>query len=232
MISFANMLARVKRQHPGMDDDEAQDLAHQWCCEASEEDEQREDSPSIEDTLPEEVLALRNELREDSDGEPPEDPPSAEDEARRAEIITMAKDRHGEEGEVEIDDNAKLSEGDDNGAYVQAWVWVPFEGTKFDRETPSSPIARDAASIGARFIELLKAEMSPLQFAQVQSWNAAETDPRICHSHDFCDANMVMLAAFWDAGMQTVDTDEERALWDAAWAWAKANGLGQEAANG
>lgn len=38
---------------------------------------------------------------------------------------TLAKKRHGRDGEVEIDDNAIISHGDDPGAYVQAWVWVP-----------------------------------------------------------------------------------------------------------
>ena len=39
-----------------------------------------------------------------------------------------AKRRWGDEGFVEIDDNAKVSRADDPdaepGAYVQAWVWV------------------------------------------------------------------------------------------------------------
>ena len=30
------------------------------------------------------------------------------------------------DGEVEIDLDAVVSRGDDSGAYVQAWVWVPF----------------------------------------------------------------------------------------------------------
>lgn len=29
-----------------------------------------------------------------------------------------------DEGTCEIDENAKISNGDDDGAYVQAWVWV------------------------------------------------------------------------------------------------------------
>lgn len=41
-------------------------------------------------------------------------------------------------GELEIDGNAVVSEdledGDENGAYVLAWQWVSFEGTKFDKE--------------------------------------------------------------------------------------------------
>ncbi len=33
-----------------------------------------------------------------------------------------------------VDDNAQLSEGNDNGCYVAAWVWVGFGGTKYDKE--------------------------------------------------------------------------------------------------
>lgn len=29
---------------------------------------------------------------------------------------------------------AQISEGDDNGCYVQAWVWCDFEGTELDKE--------------------------------------------------------------------------------------------------
>lgn len=35
-----------------------------------------------------------------------------------------AREKYGREGEIEIDDNAVISRGDDKGAYVQAWVWV------------------------------------------------------------------------------------------------------------
>ena len=58
---------------------------------------------------------------------------------RTKDIIKMAKDQYQSEGYVEVDSNAKLSEGDDNGTYVQAWVWVCFAGTKYDKnsEEPS-----------------------------------------------------------------------------------------------
>ena len=55
-------------------------------------------------------------------------------EERRVDIIELAREHHGEEGAVEIDDQATVSEGDDNGCYVQAWVWVDFAETKFDKE--------------------------------------------------------------------------------------------------
>ena len=43
------------------------------------------------------------------------------DEAYRA----AATQRWHREGEIEIDSNAVVSKGDDPGAYVAAWVWVP-----------------------------------------------------------------------------------------------------------
>ncbi len=53
----------------------------------------------------------------------------AEADDRRLEIVELARNEHQKDGEAEIDDNAQLSEGNDNGCYVQAWVWVGFSGT-------------------------------------------------------------------------------------------------------
>jgi len=36
-----------------------------------------------------------------------------------------AKELYHEEGEIEVDNDARVSTGDDDGAYVAAWVWVP-----------------------------------------------------------------------------------------------------------
>jgi len=54
---------------------------------------------------------------------------------RRTAIVKLAFDQCHKDGEVEVDENAEVSEGDDNGAYVQAWVWVDFGGTQFDKES-------------------------------------------------------------------------------------------------
>jgi hypothetical protein len=43
-----------------------------------------------------------------------------------AEFRARARELHGIDGEVEVDSGAVVSRGDDPGAYVQAWVWVPF----------------------------------------------------------------------------------------------------------
>lgn len=48
-------------------------------------------------------------------------------------------------------------------------------------------------------------------------------DPRICYSHDYCDANMVMLAAFEDAVGRELnfDSDADLHLWEEAWDLAR-----------
>lgn len=39
---------------------------------------------------------------------------------------------HAEGGKIEIDADAKVSRGDDPGAYVAAWVWVPDDAIGTD----------------------------------------------------------------------------------------------------
>lgn len=57
-----------------------------------------------------------------------------EAEGRRRAIIKLAKSTIEKEGKLEIDSDAELSEGSDNGCYVQAWAWLPFTQTEFDKE--------------------------------------------------------------------------------------------------
>jgi len=52
---------------------------------------------------------------------------------RHLSIVQMAKDEYHRDGEIEVDDTTVLSEGEDNGAYVCAWVWVGFAGTAYDK---------------------------------------------------------------------------------------------------
>ena len=53
---------------------------------------------------------------------------------RAERIIQLAKERFEKDGELEFDDEPKMSESDDNGAYVQAWVWIDFTSTELDKE--------------------------------------------------------------------------------------------------
>jgi hypothetical protein len=50
---------------------------------------------------------------------------------------TRAAELYHEDGEIEVDSNARVSLGDGDGAYVQAWVWVPLP-----RERKIRPTAR------------------------------------------------------------------------------------------
>lgn len=66
------------------------------------------------------------------------------DRARNIAIIELARDLYQQEGYIEIDDvpdllsdqsiERRISEGDENGAYVQAWVWVDFDGTTLNKD--------------------------------------------------------------------------------------------------
>jgi hypothetical protein len=45
-----------------------------------------------------------------------------------------AKQMYHEEGQIEIDSNAHVSIGTDDGAFVAAWVWVPSPEEKSDAD--------------------------------------------------------------------------------------------------
>jgi hypothetical protein len=47
---------------------------------------------------------------------------------RERRTAAIARSRLSDEGQLEIDDTTVISEGEDNGSYVMAWVWVDFTG--------------------------------------------------------------------------------------------------------
>jgi hypothetical protein len=47
---------------------------------------------------------------------------------REQRIAELARERLTYEGELEIDDTTVISEPDDNGSYVMAWIWLDFSG--------------------------------------------------------------------------------------------------------
>lgn len=80
--------------------------------------------------------------------------------------------------------------------------------------------------IAREFSRVLREWITDEQMQEVIRRNKAETDTRICHSHDFCDANMAMDAAFRDLGMDPFEGGEHISeatceLWGAAWDVAK-----------
>ena len=50
---------------------------------------------------------------------------------RDKKIVALAVDKHVDS--VGFDDSPEVSESSENGAWVQAWVWVDFAGTEFDK---------------------------------------------------------------------------------------------------
>lgn len=76
------------------------------------------------------------------------------------------------------------------------------------------------------FVKELRAAIGEEKFAEVVARNAAELNPDVCASHDFCDANMVMDAAFKTFGVDPLEygyTEEDGMsqevcdLWNRAW---------------
>ena len=77
------------------------------------------------------------------------------------------------------------------------------------------------------FVARLKCGLDATDFRKMKELNKNETDQRICHSHDFIDANIVMLNAFEECFPQTrFDFEDEShlAVVNSAWRLAKDEG--------
>ena len=80
-------------------------------------------------------------------------------------------------------------------------------------------------TLALEFSQGLHSYLSDEQMAEVVRRNRAELSPGICHSHDFCDANMFLYDVFMKYGMNPVEEggmDRWGELWDRAWNMAKA----------
>jgi hypothetical protein len=79
-------------------------------------------------------------------------------------------------------------------------------------------------ALARAFFDVLDVEMSTEEMREVCRRNAAEPNPLICHTHDFCDANVVMETAWGKVeGLPPLDIqdDAQRDLWSQAWAECK-----------
>lgn len=63
--------------------------------------------------------------------------PNVADPRRDRILEIVAASDHVKEGSVEIADHPVISEGDDNGCYVSAWIWCDFTGTDLNKDQPS-----------------------------------------------------------------------------------------------
>lgn len=68
----------------------------------------------------------------------------------------------------------------------------------------------------------LEATLTPEEMGEVIRRNLAETDPNVCHSHDFCDANMVLHAVLVRHGIMSEESgDVDPYTWMVVWELAK-----------
>ena len=74
-------------------------------------------------------------------------------------------------------------------------------------------------ALAEAFDHLLRTEIGKAKYREVLARNAAEPDAGICHSHDFCDANMMMDGAFRVVLQRgpDIDDDADLTLWTDAW---------------
>jgi hypothetical protein len=80
-----------------------------------------------------------------------------------------------------------------------------------------------AANLGAAFVWTLKDWLTIPEWNDMARLNKTAS-PGVCHSHDFCDANMAMIEAYADLlGVPADDVDLSepiRYLFNDAWSWA------------
>ena len=60
-------------------------------------------------------------------------------------------------------------------------------------------------TLALEFSQRLRNYLTEEQMVDVVRRNLAETSPGICHSHDFCDANMFLYDVFMKYGMNPVE---------------------------
>lgn len=90
------------------------------------------------------------------------------------------------------------------------------------------------AEVAKKFSTILREWLTPKQIDHVNCQNIlreilaerleGKTD-NICHSHDYCDANMAMLEAMQSFGFdcdEIIHDEQKTALWNEAWNIAKA----------
>lgn len=83
-------------------------------------------------------------------------------------------------------------------------------------------------TLALEFSQRLRTYLTEEQMVEIIRRNLAETLPGICHSHDFCDANMFLYDVFMKYGMNPVEEggmDRWGNLWDRTWNMAKDAGF-------
>jgi len=83
--------------------------------------------------------------------------------------------------------------------------------------------AKLVVKVAKKFSQLLLVEIGKAKLAKAVKRNRAQKDPNVCHTHDFCDANVVMHHALGTCKVIRTKLSIANAskLWDEAWGMAK-----------
>lgn len=80
----------------------------------------------------------------------------------------------------------------------------------------------DYRDLAATFAHLLRERVGQPKMAEIRERNANAPEASWCASQDFCDANMIMDAAFRALGVEIdVEIDAHVDLWNDAWNHAR-----------
>jgi hypothetical protein len=94
-------------------------------------------------------------------------------------------------------------------------------------ETATIP---DTDTLAAEFARILRDWLTPAELADVVDRNKNESNiDGVCHTHDFCDANIAMMEAWCNVtglGEEKWDLDDEALCYAVNVAWAKAKASG------
>jgi hypothetical protein len=100
--------------------------------------------------------------------------------------------------------------------YSLGWGYA----TQIVREREDKPLPDNAADILAeRFVAVLRDWLTQTEWLDMCIRNEAEHNAHVCHTHDYCDANMAMDAAFREVARRAPDIDDDAdvTLWNKAW---------------
>lgn len=125
----------------------------------------------------------------------------------------------------------EIEPGKTNDALEREAAFVMADGSVVEAKVEHRPMTQrdaDVHNIATAFAAGLRKELGKACFAEVRRLNATPEYGRgVCASHEFCDANMVMLPAFEKAMGRPFDVEsvEDQKLWNDAWNDAHRNYL-------
>jgi hypothetical protein len=77
--------------------------------------------------------------------------------------------------------------------------------------------------VAEHFVSRLREELTHEEFEAMRVANSAEASSRFCHSHDYCDADMIMFETIEEVtGISPIvpHLDHPRPVWRESWALA------------